>query len=182
MDIQLTKLSERLIAMFSWINSSSSNRIASTTRCTACIIIRYRSQLRVRRHREKCHNVAHDSHTTYVCSHAERGTNGEVEELSKSKKITQVKIWLPGCTNQETNQEARSEDDWQRQWRHAQIDEPTELTPHVENEFNKDSPQYMLWKEQVKYNSLPRNKWAGTLWLFALLLVSNTLPEQLTTW
>ena len=66
MDIQLTKLSERPIAMSSGINSSSSNRIASTTRCTACIIIRYRSQLWVgRRHREKCHNVAHDSHTTY---------------------------------------------------------------------------------------------------------------------
>ena len=25
--------------------------------------------------------------------------------------------------------------------------------PHVESEF-KDSPQYMLWEEQVKYNSL----------------------------
>ena len=77
--------SDWLLCPLGQVNSSSSNRITSTTRCTACIIIRYRSQLRVRRHREKCHNVAHDSHTTYVCSHAERGTNGEVEELSKRK-------------------------------------------------------------------------------------------------
>ena len=29
-----------------------------------------------------------------------------------------------------------------------------EISPHVESEFNKDSLQYMIWKENVKHNSL----------------------------
>ena len=58
------------------------------------------------------------------------------------------------------------------------------LTPHVENEFNKDSPQYMLWKEQVKYNSLKTKKqmrWHPLIICFALSLQSS-LPHGNEEW
>ena len=48
-----------------------------------------------------------------------------------------------------------------------------EISPHVESEFNKDSPQYMLWKEQVKYNSLKTKqqmRWHPLIIRFALSL------------
>ena len=100
----------------------------------------YRGQLWMRRHHEKCHDeqtsVAHNSHTT--CAHLPR------EELQwrgwraiKKKEITQAQydyqdvqikklIKKQGVKMTEKDNKGRLMD---------------ELSPHIESEFNKDSPK-----------------------------------------
>ena len=33
-----------------------------------------------------------------------------------------------------------------------------ELTPIVEQEFDSDTPQHILWQEQIKYNQLKKKQ------------------------
>ena len=133
-------------------DSSSSNR---TIRYTAHI--RYRSQLRVRRHREKCHdeqlNVAHDSHTiATTCAHMPRE---ELMERLKSCQKEKKRLLKSKCDYRDVQIKKLIKKQGVRM-----IDKDNEDMHRLMNESNwlpmlrmnltrTPSPQYMPWKEQV---------------------------------
>ena len=87
--------------------------------------------------------MAHDIH---VGSHAERGTNGEVEELSKRKK----RLLKSKCDYRDVQIKKQGVRmiDKDNEDMHRLMNE---LTPHVENEFNKDSPSICCGRNRSKY-------------------------------
>ena len=83
---------------------------------------------------------------------------GEIEELSKRKRLLKSKCYYRDAQIKKLIKKQRVKMiDKDNEDMHRLMNE---LTPHVENKFDKDSPQYMLWKEQVMK---PRHKCAGTL-------------------
>ena len=130
-------------------NPSSSDR---TARCAACT--RYRSQLRVKRSHEKFHDestsVAHDSHTKYTHLQrdelVERLRNCQKEKRSLKSKCSYRSAQIKIIRTEGVKMSEGDSDDL------SKLIE--ELSPQVENEFDKDSPQDILWREQAKYNSL----------------------------
>ena len=126
-------------------------------------------------------SVAHNNHTPYTHLQrdelVERLWNCQKEKRSlKSKcnyRSSQIKKLIK---KQGVRMSDGDSDDFNRLIE--------ELSPQVENEFDRDSPQYMLWKEQAKYNSLKTKqqmRWHPLIIRFALSLL-YILLEQPTIW
>ena len=52
-----------------------------------------------------------------------------------------------------------------------------ELSPMVDQDFNRESPQYLLWQEQLKYNNLKKKQqmcWHPFIIRFALNLLYSS--------
>ena len=94
--------------------------------------------------------------------------NGEVEELSKRKK----RLLKSKCDYRDVQIKKQGVRmiDKDNEDMHRLMNE---LTPHVENEFNKDSPSICCGRSRSKYNSLKTKKqmrWHPLIIHFALSL------------
>ena len=122
-------------------------------------------------HDEKT-SVAHDSHTPYTHLQREELLIGErLRNCQKEKRSLKSKCnyhsshFKTLIEKQGVRMADGDNDDFNRLME--------ELSPQVENEFDSDSPQYMFWKEQVKYNSLKTKQqmlWHPLIIRFALSL------------
>ena len=128
----------------------------------------------MKRSREKFHDertsVAHDSHTKYTHLQrdelVERLRNCQKEKRSLKSKCIYHSAQIKKIIRKEGVKISEGDSD--------DLSKLIEvLSPKVENEFDKDSPQYMLWREQAKYNSLKTKqqmRWHPLIIRFALSL------------
>ena len=148
----------------------------SESRCAKCRS--YRTHLRVKRiradHCEESVKVAHDSHAKYANlpreSLVERLKNTQKEKRSLKAKNTYLSGKLEKILKQEGMKLSKEEsEDCSRLM--------DELTPVVEQDFDSDTPQRILWQEQIKYNQLKKKqqmRWYPLIIHFTLNLLYSS--------
>ena len=142
-------------------------------RCAKCK--QYRVHLSVKRSRnnqgDENAKIAHDSHTTYANlpreELVERLRNTQKEKQSLKAKCTYLSGKLRKIVKKEGIR-VSSEDSEDLSW---MMDE---LSPIVDEGFDRESPQYLLWQEQLKYNNLKKSS------KYALASLDNSFRSQST--
>lgn len=155
---------------------ASDCEMLSESRCAKCKS--YRTHLRVKQsranHCEESVGVAHISHAKYADlpreSLVERLKNTQKEKQSLKAKNAYLGGKLKKLLKQEGVKMSKEDsEDFSRLM--------DELTPTFEQDFDSDTPQHILWQEQIKYNQLKKKQqmcWHPLIIGFALSLLYSS--------